>query len=340
MTMGIYNVKKGDTLSELAQRFNTTVENLVKLNNIKDPNSIFIGQAIKFEQDKCESWQDLDGDKKVSWQDFQGCSRYGIFLDKITSYIGKQWDEQIAGKIQDLYKQYVSNPKEAVIQNLVVNGTQVSYDANSNFYRNNIASDFAVYSVNDIGKSTDISIRAAFGNDVDARDRKVADFLKKTLGDNLDNTSKILENEGKYSIKTVRLEGTDLYKSFVSNDVNPDMFTTEKFGKYEDDVFKPNFAGKVQLPALEISPKGVKYFTLQTRDGQSLYFDEAGKKVDSLEDLEQKDVKYTAPDIPELKPAQTVPVEAQFSVREGYNSAKLNIGNVYINGQLQADNKF
>ncbi len=98
MTMGIYNVKKGDTLSELAQRFNTTVENLVKLNNIKDPNSIFIGQAIKFEQDKCESWQDLDGDKKVSWQDFQGCSRYGIFLDKITSYIGKQWDEQIAGK--------------------------------------------------------------------------------------------------------------------------------------------------------------------------------------------------------------------------------------------------
>lgn len=59
-----------------------------------------------------------------------------------------------------------------------------------------------------------------------------------------------------------------------------------------------------------------------------------------MEDLEQKDVKFIAPDIPELKPAQTVPVEAQFSVREGYNSAKLNIGNVYINGQLQADNKF
>lgn len=116
MTMGIYNVKKGDTLSELAQRFNTTVENLVKLNNIKDPNSIFIGHAIKFEQDKCESWQDLDCDKKVSWQDFQGCSRYGIFLDKITSYIGKQWDEQIAGKYRTCTNNMFLIPKKLLFK--------------------------------------------------------------------------------------------------------------------------------------------------------------------------------------------------------------------------------
>lgn len=43
----IYTVVKGDTLSELAQRFGTTVSNLVNLNNIKDPDFIVVGQELK-----------------------------------------------------------------------------------------------------------------------------------------------------------------------------------------------------------------------------------------------------------------------------------------------------
>lgn len=45
--MANYTVVKGDTLSELAQKFGTTVSNLVKLNNIKDPNFIVVGQVLK-----------------------------------------------------------------------------------------------------------------------------------------------------------------------------------------------------------------------------------------------------------------------------------------------------
>lgn len=41
-----YTVIKGDTLYAIAKRNNTTVENLVKLNNIKDPNLILIGQKL------------------------------------------------------------------------------------------------------------------------------------------------------------------------------------------------------------------------------------------------------------------------------------------------------
>lgn len=41
-----YVVVKGDTLSSIARRFNTTVEVLVKLNNISDPNIINVGQNI------------------------------------------------------------------------------------------------------------------------------------------------------------------------------------------------------------------------------------------------------------------------------------------------------
>ncbi|MDU7578363.1 MAG: GH25 family lysozyme [Bacillus subtilis] len=43
----IYTVKKGETLSEIAQKYNTTVRALQNLNNIKDVNNIYVGQKIK-----------------------------------------------------------------------------------------------------------------------------------------------------------------------------------------------------------------------------------------------------------------------------------------------------
>lgn len=43
-----YTVISGDTLSGIAKKLNTTVRNLVKLNNIKDPDRISIGQLIKY----------------------------------------------------------------------------------------------------------------------------------------------------------------------------------------------------------------------------------------------------------------------------------------------------
>lgn len=42
-----YKVKSGDTLSEIAQKFGTTVANLAKLNNIKNVNLIYTGQTLK-----------------------------------------------------------------------------------------------------------------------------------------------------------------------------------------------------------------------------------------------------------------------------------------------------
>lgn len=42
-----YTVKKGDTLSEIAAKYKTTVDALVKLNGIKNPNLIITGQVLK-----------------------------------------------------------------------------------------------------------------------------------------------------------------------------------------------------------------------------------------------------------------------------------------------------
>ena len=42
-----YTIVKGDNLTKIAKEFGTTVDELVKLNNIKDPNLIYAGAELK-----------------------------------------------------------------------------------------------------------------------------------------------------------------------------------------------------------------------------------------------------------------------------------------------------
>lgn len=46
-TKKYYVVKKGDTLSEIAVKYKTSVSQLVKWNNIKDPDVIYVGQKLR-----------------------------------------------------------------------------------------------------------------------------------------------------------------------------------------------------------------------------------------------------------------------------------------------------
>ena len=41
-----YTVRKGNTLFGIANFFGTTVDKILQLNNIADPNTIFVGQEI------------------------------------------------------------------------------------------------------------------------------------------------------------------------------------------------------------------------------------------------------------------------------------------------------
>ena len=49
VTETVYVVKSGDTLSEIAEKYNTTVDTLVRRNHIKDPNLIYPGQKLIIE---------------------------------------------------------------------------------------------------------------------------------------------------------------------------------------------------------------------------------------------------------------------------------------------------
>lgn len=46
-TKEYYTVVKGDTLTKIAKKYNTSVNQLVLLNNIKNPNLIYVGQKIR-----------------------------------------------------------------------------------------------------------------------------------------------------------------------------------------------------------------------------------------------------------------------------------------------------
>lgn len=42
-----YIVRRGDTLWSIAEKFNTTVDELAQLNNIRNPNVIYAGRIIR-----------------------------------------------------------------------------------------------------------------------------------------------------------------------------------------------------------------------------------------------------------------------------------------------------
>jgi len=46
--MADYQIKSGDSLTKLARQFGTSVAELAKMNNITDPDKIYIGDTIKF----------------------------------------------------------------------------------------------------------------------------------------------------------------------------------------------------------------------------------------------------------------------------------------------------
>ena len=49
-TYETYKVVRGDTLSGIAKRYNTTVSYLAKLNNIANVNLIYVGQVLKIKE--------------------------------------------------------------------------------------------------------------------------------------------------------------------------------------------------------------------------------------------------------------------------------------------------
>lgn len=93
-SVSVYTVKKGDTLSEIAKEYGTTVNELVKLNNIKNPNLIYPGQKLKLKSSSSKAiYHTVKKGDTVS----ELAVKYGSTIAQI-----KSWN-----KLKDVNKIYV-----------------------------------------------------------------------------------------------------------------------------------------------------------------------------------------------------------------------------------------
>ena len=60
-----YIVKKGDTLYDIAKKYNTRIDEIVNLNNIKDRNKIFVGEKLKIIENSIDKGIDKRATGKV-----------------------------------------------------------------------------------------------------------------------------------------------------------------------------------------------------------------------------------------------------------------------------------
>ncbi len=230
------------------------------------------------------------------------------------------------------------SPNNMNLGKVTVGGEEITQaggkDIKSNFFANNLAA-LSEVTINDENPATKIVVEMQAGKTMTRKDNNTPySILNKVLGDHLDNNTTVIQDEdGKLKTKNEWLEKTDLYKAFISEDVNGDNFS----GENNTLLPRGESGNKVQLPAVEIDSKGTRYFTLQG-EKDTLYFDAKGKQVE----FENGVIKSSSPiqpaAVPDINPEQTAIAapdlqNEKFLVRTDNNDKVLNTGKFYINSK-------
>lgn len=123
--MAVYTVKSGDTLSDLARRFGTTVDAIAKENNIKNPDLIHVNQQLNIgggssggsSSSAAPAPAPVDPMEKYTYKPSDTVTKARALLDQLKAqkpgeFTGT-WGDQIAGKVQE-----------------ILNGKDFTYDVN------------------------------------------------------------------------------------------------------------------------------------------------------------------------------------------------------------------
>ena len=90
--MFIYVVQPGDTLWDLAKKFNTTVDDIIELNDIENPDLIYPGEKLRITQSNVTQLSPIDDTIEVYYvvkngDTLNGIARkFGITLNEILQY--------------------------------------------------------------------------------------------------------------------------------------------------------------------------------------------------------------------------------------------------------------
>lgn len=287
----VYQINSGDNLTKIAKRYDTTIEEILKLNpQIKEPNFIITGHKL------------IISDNKPFVQK-ENYSPNNMNLGAIN--IGGEEVQQLGGK-----------------------------EIQSNFFANNLGA-LSDITINDSNPATKVVVEIQAGKTMTRKDNNTPySILNKALGDHLDNNSTIVTgDDGKLKTKSEWLENTDLYKAFISEDVNGDNFQ----GENNTLLARGQSGNRVQLPAVEIDAEGNKYFTLQG-ENSTLYFDARGKHVEFENGVIKGGSPALQPAAPQVNSDETAIAAPdlqteKFLLRMDNNDKVLNLGKFYINGK-------
>ena len=84
-----YTVQSGNTLSQIARRYGTTVQELVNINNIQNPNLIFPGQILRIPTNSSNEGQETRGTGSITYTVQRGntlsqiAAAYGVTVAQI-----------------------------------------------------------------------------------------------------------------------------------------------------------------------------------------------------------------------------------------------------------------
>lgn len=123
-----HTVVKGDTLSELAQKYGTTVNNLVKLNNISDPDYIVVGQVLKLSGSAATATKNVSTKATIKVFGLQSNT------DR-TVYATWTWDRSSTDHYQVKWEYYTSDGVWFVGNDSTVTVKQSVYNAPANATR-------------------------------------------------------------------------------------------------------------------------------------------------------------------------------------------------------------
>lgn len=102
---GEYTIQAGDTLSDIAEKYGTTVEELAKLNGIEDANMIITGHVLKLSDALTDSI-DLTDEQIDSFQKLIDTLNEPTGREKIIDSIANAWKglTKVLGAVRDAYR--------------------------------------------------------------------------------------------------------------------------------------------------------------------------------------------------------------------------------------------
>lgn len=224
--MGNYKIKRGDTLSGIAKANGTTVEELAKLNNISNPNSIYAGNEIKI---PTPTLKDDTGDITGGTSGTQGATTttnkgYQKSDDVIAAENKKAEAENAYAALGDFPYSNEATFKDVVDK--ILNKEQFTYDLNGDAlyqqYKDKYIQQGKMAMQDTMGQAA--AMTGGYGNSY------AASVGNQAYQASLENLNNIIPELYQMAYDKYNQEGQDLYNqySMLSNEKNME------YGMYQD----------------------------------------------------------------------------------------------------------